>query len=56
MTNELDVFFSRFESDDLVLELKQMEASLRMFERVVVKQADVVKLFLDVTPTKAQTK
>ena len=45
MANELNVFFSRFESDSFVLEVKQMEASLQMFERVVVKQSDVLKLF-----------
>lgn len=44
MANELNVFFSRFELDNLVSEVKQMEASLQMFERVVVKQA-VLKLF-----------
>ena len=45
MANELNVFFSRFESDNFLPEVKQMEASLQMFERDVVKQSDVVKLF-----------
>jgi hypothetical protein len=45
MANELNVFFSRFETDNFVSEVKQMEASLQMFERVVVQQSDVVKLF-----------
>jgi hypothetical protein len=36
MANELNVFFSRFESDIFVSEVKQMEAPLQMFERVVV--------------------
>jgi hypothetical protein len=30
MANELNVFFSRFESDNLVSEVKQMEASLQI--------------------------
>ena len=45
MANELNVFFSRFESDNFVSEVKQMEASLQMIERVVVQQSDVLKLF-----------
>jgi hypothetical protein len=45
MANELNVFFSRFESDSLVSEVKQMESSLQMFERVVAQQSDVLKLF-----------
>ncbi|CDQ57272.1 unnamed protein product [Oncorhynchus mykiss] len=45
MANELNVFFSRFESDIFLSEVKQVEASLQMFQRVVVQQSDVLKLF-----------